>query len=94
MNSDGVLVRLLERGLVEECGRSETPGRPILYGTSVRFLQAMGIESLSELPVIERIKTQKDNVVHDAENDDESADGEKIDAADEADVDITAETFE
>jgi len=94
VNSDGVLVRLLERGLVEECGRSETPGRPILYGTSVRFLQAMGIESLSELPVIERIKTQKDNVVHDAENDDESADGEKIDAADEADVDITAETFE
>ncbi len=59
VNSDGVLVRLIERGLVEECGRSENPGRPILYRTTVKFLQAMGIESLSELPVMERISTEK-----------------------------------
>lgn len=57
VNSDGVLVRLLERGLVTECGRSENPGHPILYGTTVRFLQAMGIESLAELPPLEKIET-------------------------------------
>ncbi len=58
VNSDGVLVRLLERGLVEECGRSENPGRPILYGTTVKFLQSMGIESLGELPPLEKIDTE------------------------------------
>lgn len=58
VNSDGVLVRLLERGLVTECGRSENPGHPILYGTTVRFLQAMGIESLAELPPLEKIETE------------------------------------
>lgn len=55
VNSDGVLVRLIEKGLVEECGRSDAPGRPILYGTTVKFLQAMGIEKLSQLPQVTRI---------------------------------------
>jgi segregation and condensation protein B len=59
VNSDGVLVRLIERGLVEECGRSENPGRPILYGTTVKFLQAMGVESLSQLPALEKINGEQ-----------------------------------
>ena len=74
VNSDGVLVRLIERGLVEECGRSENPGRPILYRTTVKFLQAMGIESLSELPVMERISTEK-NAPPEKENEDSEANG-------------------
>lgn len=59
VNSDGVLVRLIERGLVAECGRSENPGHPILYGTTVKFLQAMGIESLAELPPLEKMETER-----------------------------------
>ncbi|MBO7504233.1 MAG: SMC-Scp complex subunit ScpB, partial [Clostridia bacterium] len=55
VNSDGVLVRLIEKGIVEECGRSDAPGRPILYGTTVKFLQAMGVEKLSQLPQVTRI---------------------------------------
>ena len=55
VNSDGVLVRLIEKGLVEECGRSDAPGRPILYGTTLRFLQAMGVEKLSDLPYVQKI---------------------------------------
>ena len=59
VNSDGVLVRLIERGLVAECGRSENPGHPILYGTTVKFLQALGIESLAELPPLEKMETER-----------------------------------
>jgi segregation and condensation protein B len=50
VNSDGVLRALADRGLVDEVGREETPGRPVLYGTSPRFLEKLGLSSLSALP--------------------------------------------
>lgn len=50
VNSDGALRKLLTFGLVQEIGRKETPGRPILYGTTVEFLQYFGLSSLDELP--------------------------------------------
>ena len=50
VNSDGVLKSLLSKGLVEEIGRAETPGRPILYTTTPDFLQHFGLNSLEELP--------------------------------------------
>ena len=53
VNSDGVLLKLIDRGLVYECGRSENPGRPMLYGTTDKFLQSMGISDLSMLPPLE-----------------------------------------
>jgi segregation and condensation protein B len=53
VNSDGVLRTLLSKGLIEELGRAETPGRPIFYGTSPEFLQYFGLESLEELPFID-----------------------------------------
>jgi segregation and condensation protein B len=40
----------LSQGLIEEVGRLETPGRPILYGTTPEFLQHFGLGSLDELP--------------------------------------------
>ena len=43
---------LLNRGLIEECGRRETLGRPLLYQTTDKFLQHFGIENLSELPKV------------------------------------------
>lgn len=54
VNSDGVLKSLLSKGLVQEVGRSEGPGRPILYGTTAEFLQHFGLASLGELPSFER----------------------------------------
>ncbi len=42
--------RLIERGLIDELGRAETPGRPILYGTTMEFLRTFGIKTLEELP--------------------------------------------
>lgn len=50
VNSDSVLRTLLVRGLIEEVGRKETVGRPILYGTTFAFLQHFGLESLDDLP--------------------------------------------
>lgn len=41
---------LNERGLIEECGRLEVPGRPVLFRTTDVFLRTMGISSLEELP--------------------------------------------
>ena len=43
---------LLERGLIEECGRLQVPGRPILYRTTQKFLRSFHLSSLEELPEI------------------------------------------
>ncbi|KPL74332.1 transcriptional regulator [Ornatilinea apprima] len=53
VNSDGVMRSLLSKGLVEEVGRADGPGRPILYGTTADFLQYFGLGSLGELPPFE-----------------------------------------
>jgi segregation and condensation protein B len=50
VNSDGVIKSLLSKGLLQEIGRSEGPGRPILFGTTPEFLQHFGLNSLTELP--------------------------------------------
>jgi segregation and condensation protein B len=50
VNSDAVLKSLLVKGLIQEFGRAETPGRPILYGVTSEFLQYFGLSSLTELP--------------------------------------------
>jgi len=53
VDSDYVLRSLLHRRLVAEHGRSDAPGRPILYGTSFEFLERFGLTSLDELPALE-----------------------------------------
>lgn len=50
VNSDGVLRALVDRGLVEEAGREETPGRPLLFATTPAFLERLGLPSLASLP--------------------------------------------
>lgn len=52
VSSDGVMKSLLGKGLVQEVGRTEGPGRPILYGTTPDFLQNFGINSLMDLPAL------------------------------------------
>ena len=53
VNSDSMLKSLLNKGLIFESGRTEGPGRPILYSTSPEFLQHFGINSIMELPPLE-----------------------------------------
>jgi segregation and condensation protein B len=51
VNSDSSLRTLLGLGLIEEVGRIDKPGRPILYGSTPDFLRHFGLNTLSELPV-------------------------------------------
>ncbi len=53
VNSDGAVNRLCERGLIEECGRLDAPGRPILYRTTQNFLRCFGLKTPKDLPVID-----------------------------------------
>lgn len=44
---------LIDKGLIEACGRLDAPGRPMLYATTDKFLRVFGLNSLSELPATE-----------------------------------------
>jgi len=50
VNVDTVVNSLLEKELIKEVGRQNSPGQPILYGTSKAFLEALGLRSLDDLP--------------------------------------------
>lgn len=58
VNSDGVIKSLLSKGLIQEVGRTEGPGRPILYGSTQDFLQHFGINSLDDLPPFELLEQE------------------------------------
>lgn len=53
VSSEWALGALEERGLVEQQGRADTPGAPILYGTGDRFLKLFGLGSRADLPPLE-----------------------------------------
>ncbi len=59
VNSDGVMRSLLSKGLIQEGGRAEGPGRPILYATTPEFLQHFGLDSLSALPDLDISESKK-----------------------------------
>lgn len=60
---------LVSRKLIEEVGRSDAIGKPILYGTTVEFLRSFDISSLNELPNIEN-KSAIDDFLKEEENED------------------------
>lgn len=69
VNSDHALNRLVEYGLVQEAGRMDAPGRPILFGTTEDFLRNFGVRSTEELPSIqpelaEEMKSEAEEEVH------------------------------
>lgn len=53
VNSEAMLKSLLLKGLIYEMGRSDGPGRPILYATSPDFLQHLGLNSITDLPPLQ-----------------------------------------
>ena len=53
---------LLNRDLIEECGRLQAPGRPRLYRTTKQFLRAFHLRSLEELPELETLAEPEDEV--------------------------------
>lgn len=52
VNCDQTIYTLMSRRLIEERGRKEAPGRPILYGTTWEFLECFGLSSLEQLPTV------------------------------------------
>ena len=52
VDSGGVLRTLLERKLIKIIGKKDVPGKPIVYGTSKKFLEVFGLKDLSELPTL------------------------------------------
>ena len=52
VDSSSTVTKLLDKGLIEEVGRKDTVGRPILYGTTDEFLNHFGIGSLDQLPAL------------------------------------------
>ena len=53
VGSTSIIRKLVAKGFIKECGRSEIPGRPILYETTHEFLDYFGLSSIEDLPNIE-----------------------------------------
>jgi segregation and condensation protein B len=62
VNSDGVMKSLLHKGLIQDVGRADGPGRPILYATTPEFLQQFGLNTLQEMPPLEMDDEQVDSI--------------------------------
>ena len=58
VSCDHAVNKLVEYGLVDEVGRLDAPGRPILFGTTESFLRSFGVRNVDELPVISPDKVE------------------------------------
>jgi len=76
----GILRTLMEKGLIKIMGRKELPGRPLIYGTTKRFLEVFDLKDLSSLPKLKEIKDfaadqyEPTTVIHEVEEEQSSAD--------------------
>lgn len=59
VSCDTLVNRLLERNLIQEIGRLDTPGRPMLFGTTDEFLRCFGVSSITDLPDYEKISSEQ-----------------------------------
>jgi len=66
VNCDYSVQKLLEKGLVEIKGKSESIGRPLLWGTTDQFMEYFGINNISELPTLKDFSTE-DNTIGETE---------------------------
>ncbi|MBR5473512.1 MAG: SMC-Scp complex subunit ScpB [Clostridia bacterium] len=62
VDCSGVVTTLVEKGLIEERGRLELPGRPLLYGTTKVFLRSFGLNDLGDLPPLPKDNPTLDDV--------------------------------
>lgn len=63
VNCDYAVSKLLEKELVEITGRSEGPGRPLLYSTSEFFMNYFGLKSIEDLPKLKDLETPDENSI-------------------------------
>src|SRR3989338_7762692 len=74
VDSGGVVKTLSEKNLIKNMGRKKVPGRPMMYGTTRKFLEYFGLKSLTDLPTLEELK--EDTQKADTETQEERAQGE------------------
>lgn len=71
VDCSGVVSTLVEKGLIEERGRLELPGRPLLYGTTKTFLRSFSLNDLSDLPPLPKDKPEVSDVAEQLEIEEE-----------------------
>ncbi|MEW5815124.1 MAG: SMC-Scp complex subunit ScpB [Spirochaetota bacterium] len=59
VSAEGMLKVLLERNLIREVGKKETPGRPVQYGTTKEFLTSFRLKSISDLPKLDELDRER-----------------------------------
>jgi segregation and condensation protein B len=62
VNCDYAVQKLLDKGLIEITGKADTIGRPMLYGTTAKFMEYFGINDLNELPVPKEVSTEVNTI--------------------------------
>jgi segregation and condensation protein B len=62
VNCDYAVQKLLDKGLIEMRGKSDAIGRPIIYGTSTKFMEYFGLKSLNELPQPKDIASEENEI--------------------------------
>ena len=82
VSCDHAVNKLVEYGLVDEVGRLDAPGRPILFGTTEAFLRSFGVRNVDELPVISPDKVEVFRKEAENETDEVQEDTQKHEAAD------------
>lgn len=100
VDSSYAVTSLLDKGLIEAVGRLEAPGRPMLYGTTEKFLRVFGLASLADLPETEALdvasaaSAMNGTVVEDADPAQLSITSEASETAEPSPTDTTEETVE
>jgi len=59
VNADGMIRTLKDKNLIREVGRKDTPGRPVLYGTTKEFLKIFRLESIADLPRLDELDEKR-----------------------------------
>lgn len=65
VDSSGIIASLTEKGLLEEAGRLDLPGRPIAYRTTAHFLRTFGLSSLEDLPLTQEAEQAEEYIPED-----------------------------
>lgn len=73
VNCDYAVQKLLDKGLIEITGKAETIGRPMLYGTTAKFMEYFGISDLTELPTPKDFTSEVNTIGENSESMSENA---------------------
>ena len=87
VDCSGVISTLCQKGLIEEVGRLELPGRPLIYGTTAEFLKCFCISSLDDLPDVPELNEKVDEEALEAQNAQEEYDEQLMQPSDEDEED-------